>query len=216
MKKIKAFTMLEILTITIVVWIWLLSIVFAINKSKIDTNNIIQKNVANRLAKEWVELMYQNRNTNLLRNLDNRDLCWLNIDSSNENCNWNQPRFGSGNYVLSGKSFIETNKVLALSGWISEDDKFFALCLKSWSRVACPEEENQTKYWRYFRVIKWFGLYDKDSTVTWWNLLECASWNDEDCSNNLPKEYRFCCQVFFVWNKIWKTEVCAIMTNFYD
>ncbi|HPC34327.1 MAG TPA: type II secretion system protein [Candidatus Absconditabacterales bacterium] len=216
MKKIKAFTMLEILTITIVVGIGLLSIVFAINKSKIDTNNIIQKNVANRLAKEGVELMYQNRNTNLLRNLDNRDLCWLNIDSSNENCNGNQPRFGSGNYVLSGKSFIETNKVLALSGGISEDDKFFALCLKSGSRVACPGEENQTKYGRYFRVIKGFGLYDKDSTVTGGNLLECASGNDEDCSNNLPKEYRFCSQVFFVGNKIGKTEVCAIMTNFYD
>ena len=148
--------------------------------------------MANRLAKEWVELMYQNRNTNFIWKILTTEIyVWLNIDSSNENCNWNQPRFGSGNYVLSGKSFIETNKVLALSGWISEDDKFFALCLKSWSRVACPEEENQTKYWRYFRVIKWFGLYDKDSTVTWWNLLECASWNDEDCSNNFTQRISF-------------------------
>ena len=208
--------MIEILTITIIVWIWLLSIVFAINKSKVDTNNIVQINIANWLAKEWVELMYQNRNTNLLKNPHNKDLCWLNINSLNEDCDGNQLRFGSGNYILSGKSFVKTNEDLMLSGWISEEDKNFALCLKSWQWISCPNEENQTKYWKYFRVIKWFWLYDKDANTTWWNLLNCEYWNDEECWNDLAKEYRFCSQVFFVWNKIWKTEICAIMTNFFD
>lgn len=208
--------MLEILIITIIVWVWLLSIVFAINKSKTATNNIVQNIIANQLAKEWIELMYQTRNTNLLKNSLSWNTCRLNINT-NETCNWNNERFSTWNYLLlSWDIFTWTLDEWMLSGWISTWDMSFALCLIGWKRISCPGKENHTKYWKFFRTIKWVGLYDKDSNITWWKLLNCTKWNDTNCADNIPKEYRFCSAVFYIWETIWKSEICGIMTNFFD
>lgn len=216
MKKLKWFTMLEILIITIVVWVWLLSIVFAINKVKSVTNQIKQETIATQLAKEWVELIYHNRNTNILKNPLSWQLCWLNINK-NENCDWNNDRFKTWSYIILSWNIITwTMEDLILSGWISTWDKNFALCLNEWKRIACPGEENHTKYWKFFRTIKWIGLYNKNTNTTWWNLLNCTKWNDANCADNIAKEYRFCSTVFYIWEKIWKSEICSILTNFFD
>ncbi len=216
MKKTKGFTMLEVLIVTIIVWVWLLSIIFAINKSKISTNHIIQNIIANQLAKEGIELIYQTRNTNLLKNHWSGDICRLNINPY-EYCEWNNERFSTWNYILlSWDIFTWTLNELTLSGWINTWDMDFALCLSGWERLSCPGQENHTKYWKFFRTIKWFGLYDKNPSLTWWNSLNCTKWNDSNCSNNIAKEYRFCSTVFYIWEKVWKSEICSIMTNFLD
>lgn len=216
MKKRKAFTMIEILTITVVVGIWLLSIVFAINKAKITTNHIKQETIATQLAKEWIEMVYHTRNTNLLKHSNNLDKCRLNINP-NQECDWNNEWFSTWNYIISWNSFTNiVNEDLILLSWVSDWDKNFALCLTGWQRTNCPWEENNTKYGKFFRVIKWVWLYDKDINTTWWNLLNCNKWNDTNCSNNIAKEYRFCSVVLYLWDKKWKAEICGIMTNFFD
>ncbi len=216
MKKIKAFTMIEILIITIIVWVGLLSIVIAINKVKISTNSINQNIIANQLAKEWLEIIYQIRNTNLLKNPLSGDICRLNINT-NEICDWYNLRFSTWNYIIiSWNNITWTNEKLLLSGWISTWDMNFALCLTGWQRLSCPWTENNTKYWKYFRIIKWIWLYDKNESTTGWKLLSCTKWNDTNCWNNIAKEYRFCSAVFYVWEKTWEAEVCGIMTNFWD
>jgi len=208
--------MLEILLITIVVWVWLLSIVFAISKFNSSTKITTQTIIANQLAKEWVEFVYQTRNTNFIKNSLSWNICRLNINTS-ESCNWDNDRFSTWNYILlSWNIFTWILDELTLSGWISTWDKKFALCLTWSKRVPCPGEENHTKYWKYFRTIKWIWLYDKNESTTWWNLLSCTKWDDANCWDDKPKEYRFCITVFYVWEKIWKSEICTIMTNFFD
>ncbi len=208
--------MIEILIVTIIVWVWLLSIFFAVNQAKISTHSISQNIIANQLAKEWIEIIYQIRNTNLLKNPSSWNVCRLNINT-NESCNWNNDRFSTWNYIiLSWNTFTWTHNELTLSGWINTWDMYFALCLTWWKRIACPGDENHTKCWKIFRTIKWIWLYDKDPNTTWWNLLSCTKWNDSTCWDNIAKEYRFCSTVFYVWEKTWKSEICTMMTNFFD
>lgn len=208
--------MLEILLITIVVWIGLLSILFAINNSQKKSNNIIQNIIATQLAKEWVEKVYQTRNTNIIKNDDNPDLCRLNINT-NEPCDWSNKRFSTWNYIITSENFVTwTQDTLTLSEWINTWDKTFALCLNEWQRISCPGGDNHTKYWKFFRIIKWIGLYDKDKNITGWNLLDCPTWNTFWCEENTPKEYKFCSLVYYIWEHIWKSEICSIMTNFFD
>lgn len=67
MKKINAFTMLEILIICILLWAWLVSIFQAANRAKMTNERVTQTIIANQLATEWVEILYQFRNTNFLK-----------------------------------------------------------------------------------------------------------------------------------------------------
>lgn len=215
MKRIRAFTMIEILIITIVISIWLLSIVFAVSKAKMMTNGISQDIIANQLAKEWVEMVYQMRNTNLLQNNTQKELCRLNIDPYTS-CDWNQERMSTWSYILTSWNILSwVNLKLDLSWWV-QWNVMFAICLNEWKRYPCPEEDNQTKHWKFFRTIEWKGLFDKSNSTTWWIELNCTNWNQEWCSGNIAKEYRFCSRVEYIWTNLKKAEICSIITNFFD
>ena len=92
MKKNKAFTMIEILILCVVLWAWLVSIFQAANRAKMTNERVTQTIIANQLATEWVEILYQFRNTNFLRHQE-RDISWKTKQEQKGNSrNWNKCR----------------------------------------------------------------------------------------------------------------------------
>jgi len=227
----KAFTMLEILMITIIVGVWLLSIVVAVTKAKTITNEIKQKTIATQLAKEGIEMIYQIRNSNLLQHPNYKDHCRLNTDFR-ENCDdSNHPdRMTEENYILMWQTITGTSETLDISDWISTWEKIFNLCLTWWQRISCPWSDNQTKYGKFFRTIEWDWLYIKDVNHTWWVKIVCNAWvgwwdawpswgiayHCAEWDELRPMEYRFCSKVEYIWTKTWSVEICGVLTSFFD
>ena len=239
--KIKAFTMLEILMITLIIGIGLLSIVVAISKAKVITNNTKQHIIATQLAREWVEMVYQIRNTNLLKFPDYEDYCWLYTEWDNlcpsiitpttDRNVWQiNPRMTDWiNYVLNASKHINwTLETLNISDWISTWEKIFNICLSWGQRISCPWLDNQTKYGKYYRTISINWLYRKNSTITWWVLTHCLfnwqvasflDWTSTTCAIPTPPwplEHRFCSRVEYIWTKTWSVEICWVLTNFFE
>lgn len=218
MKKKKSFTMIEILIITIVVGVGLLSIVFAVNKSKDLNTEIAQKVIANNLAKEWIEFMYQIRNTNLLQSSspEQKNLCRLN-ENPYTSCNWENIWLTSWQYILTKNHLLSwTDSIFDLSNWLNNDSKQFAICISGNQWLSCPWEDNHSNYGKFFRVIEGLGLYDKNNNINWWNLLDCPNGNYNECNDETSKEYRFCSTVYYIDKNIWKVKICATMSNFFD
>jgi prepilin-type N-terminal cleavage/methylation domain-containing protein len=67
MKKIKGFTMIEILIVSILISVWLLSVANAINHANLVNHRVLQSVIANQIATEWAEIVYEKRNTNFLQ-----------------------------------------------------------------------------------------------------------------------------------------------------
>ena len=227
-KKIKAFTMLEILMITLIIGIWLLSIIVAITKAKTVTNQTKQSVIATQLAKEWIEMVYQIRNTNLLKHTNFKNYCWLN-QNPKESCNssTNPNRITKTNYILTWQLLKPNNDILDLSDWITPSDETFSLCLQSWQRISCQSAENQTDFGKFFRVIEGKWLYIKDVDLTWWIEIICnnawaggtTQWEDYNCAqwDDLhPMEFHFCSRVEYLSTKADSVEICGILTNFFD
>jgi len=207
--------MIEILIITIIVSIWLLSIIFAVNKAKTITNSITQNIIANQLAKEWVEMIYQIRNTNILQNPTKENICRLNLDPYLK-CDGNQKWMTTWSYIITNTHILNwIDRNLDLSLWITWNE-LFTICLSWWKRNSCPWEDNQTKHWKFFRTIEWKWLFNKNNLITWGIELNCINWDTTECNDNTAKEYRFCSRVEYIWTNIWKTEICSIITNFFD
>ncbi len=218
MKKLKAFTMLEILIITIIVWVWLLSIVVAISKAKTVTNQIKQEVIATHLAKEWLEMVYQTRNSNLLQHPNYKNYCRLNINPTQTCDNLNHPdRLTDSSYIITGRILSWTNEELNISNGIDTWDKIFSLNLTWSKRIQDPNmEDNQTKYGKFFRTIEWKWLFLKNSTTTWWELISCSSWWISLCNSWNAKEFRFCSRVEYIWTNTGSVEICWILTNFFE
>ncbi len=217
-KNKKAFTMVEILMITMVVWIWLLSIVIAISKAKTITHQTKQSVIATQLAQEWIEMVYQIRNTNLLKHGNYKNYCRLDVNP-NESCsNSTFPdRMTENSYILSWQILSWTSQTLNIWDWTDTWDLTFWLCLTWWQRIACHWSDNQTQYWKYFRTIEWKWLFLKNSSNTWWDLINCSDWNSlTSCNERAAKEFRFCSRVEYIWTKTWNVEICGVLTNFFD
>ena len=59
--------MIEILITTIILWIWILTLHRTITQAKLVNERTFQTMIANQLATEWAEILYQIRNTNFLK-----------------------------------------------------------------------------------------------------------------------------------------------------
>ena len=99
----KAFTLIEMIVVIFVLWVGILSIVMLITRNLSLTSHIHNQNTATILAREWLELAYNYKNTNELlwyerncaqRQLPNTKKDTMSNSSSNNNC-WKY--FWSGN-----------------------------------------------------------------------------------------------------------------------
>lgn len=220
-----AFTMREVLIIIVVISVGLLSVLVVLTDGMKYVEKTRQKVVALNLAREWMEAVYQIRDTNRTRRTWLKDSCWLKnnplLDEWDPGCT-NDARFTSGFYVLQRLSaggqeyFALTGPLLTgitLSNGI-EINSWFSLCQQSWYWDSCMYQDSLTTEGKYFREIEWLWLYLKDVTTTWGIELPCTWWVSTDCTTNRPKEFRFCSRVAYLGDSTWEVKLCGVITNF--
>lgn len=224
----KGFTLREILIIIVVISVGLLSVIVVLTDGMKYVQKTRQRVIALNLAREWMEAVYQIRDTNWMKWTWFKDSCWLKnnplfdewFDGDCTNDSW----FTSGFYSLQRLSaheqeyFTLTGPFLSWlnlsDGTIDTGDLKFSLCQQSWYWDSCTEDVATTSEWKYFRQIQWIWLYLKDVPVTWWTVLLCTWWMMNDCSTSRAKEFRFCSKVAYIGNGTGEVQLCWVMTNF--
>ena len=221
------FTIREILIIIVVVSIWLLSVVVVLTDGMKYVQKTRQRVIALNLAREWMEAIYQIRDTNRTRWAWVKDACWLKInplvdDVWNETCT-DDLRFTTGSYVLQRLTtwwqgyFALTGPFLPwinLSDGVDSGDYVFSLCQQSGYWDACIWQSPTTSEGKYFRQIDGLWLYLKDTTDTWWTLITCTWWLSSGCWTSTAKEFRFCSKVAYIGDSTGEVQLCGVITNF--
>ena len=223
--KKSAFTIREILVIIVVVSVGLLSVLVVLSDGMKYVQKTRQKVVALNLAREWMEAIYQIRDTNRTRRAWVKDACWLKtnplVDEWSVGCS-DDVRFSSGFYILQrlstwGQQYFALDAMLT---WIDFGsgiyNSWFALCqtwVKNWYWDSCPWRTWNMSEWKYFREIEWRWLYLKDVSVVWWSWIVCSSWSPV-CWTSSPKEFRFCSRVVYMGDNTGEVKLCGVITNF--
>jgi len=222
----QGFTIREVLVIVVVISIWLLSVVVALTNGMKYVQKTRQKVVALNLAREWMEAIYQIRDTNWTRWAGVKDQCWLKIDPLVDE--WS-PRCGDDTWMTTGSYVLQRLSTwwqeyfaltwpwmwLDLSSWLSSGNLQFSLCQQTgglWE--SCMWTTPDTSEGTYFREIEGLWLYLKDEAVTWWMSIVCTWWMSPWCGDARAKEFRFCSRVVYVGDGIWEVKLCGVLTNF--
>lgn len=222
----KGFTIWEILVIIVVISVGLLSVVVVLTNGMTYVQKTRQKVIALNLAREWMEAVYQIRDTNRTRRAWVKDACRLKIDPLVDE--WalrciDDTRFTSGAYALQrltadGQEYFAL--IASLSTWIDlsngldSGDLDFSLCQQSGLRYSCMWTLPTTSEGKYFREIEWLWLYLKDVSTTWWDLITCTWWTAPDCWTSRAKEFRFCSRVVYIGESTGEVKICGVITNF--
>lgn len=227
------FTLREVLIVVVVVSIGLVSVIVALSNGSRYLQRTMQKVIAINLAREWMEAVYQIRDTNRTRWAWVKDSCRLKINPLVDD-NWSVSDCSSDFWMTSGYYILQRSQTwgqsyfsltglgstpflswVNLSDGIGSTDNKFTLCHQTWSYWdACPGTQSTTTEWRYFRQIQWLWLYRKDININWWSWLNCSSWNSQICWSSIAKEFRFCSKVAYVGDTTGEVQFCGVITNF--
>ena len=205
------FTLVEIVIVCSVFAILLTGIIWAINRAYLFMNNIKHQVRATNLSREWVEMMFNIRDTNWRKCSWKKDEFWL-----YQGTGWNvadctsERNFTGWVYVLQQQSWDIYASGMVADCW----DDFRNSCDKNATKIALTWSYNYLSWntihtwdiqdllwwwWDFYRVVKVFWIYNKI----------------DSCNNsNCPKEMRFCVKVFYDINGKHSSELCSIMTNF--
>lgn len=238
----KAFTLIEIVIGMLVIWVGLISVIGILQYATKLTNSTKSQIVAINLAREWVEYVYNIRDTNWKMFASKKDQCWLasrpNAWATNcENISRITPDWIGSSWTILSKMNESATGARVLS-WINSELRVvsqnentgiewnsvpFRMCLQweTWdhcSNFTTGSPEFQTRYWRYRRGINIVWLYGKNGTPGW-NLLNCSdgsNTNPGTCGTSDAKELRFCSRVDYIFDTIRTVELCSAVTNFLE
>ncbi len=222
----KVFTLIEMV---IVIWMLstaLLTLIIFISKSVSFASRTEKVAIATNIAREWIEWVFNIRNTNWVKYAWKKDSCWLKLDpeeGGDNDCS-NDDWIKSGYYILSWKK-IGDNFYFYLSGvsvdlniedWIDSFDKVYQLCNNNGYWQSCANtnlEPKDYKYWRYFRQIRVLWLVNKNAGIGDPDYyLTCVNW--QSCGSNHALELQFCSKVWYVADHRGYVELCSVLTNF--
>ncbi len=226
----KSFTLLEVLIVCGFFSIVILAIIWAITRAYDFMNNTRMQVRAVNLAREWVEMVFNIRDTNWRKHSWERDKYWNNLWT------WDvDNKFVPGVYVLnewgnsSGDAYIYASD-LNLAG--NNLSKFYGD--KFWDDEYSEKRENSKIVFTWtYSYLSW--VYDGSSwtyqSATWdvktllwseWDFYRVVrvydvggKWIGCPDGDACPKEMRFCVKIFYKNNTSRRsTELCSIMTNF--
>lgn len=221
----KWFTLIEIIVVTIMISVWFITIYNVLSSWYSTLNRVRQEVIAINIAREWMEMVYNLRNSNRIRWSWKKDECWLKIDPLvDEDGDWceNDDWLGVHNYIPEYNTITDQKYVVMIDKWTDDMnlkdnymhswDRDFLMCKNwdDWFNCNWDYTHNYIKEWRFFRIIEWKWLYNKEN----WSSLSCNNWSDLSCWDDRAKEYRFCSRVEYLWSQIWHVEFCGVLTNF--
>lgn len=223
------FTIREILVIIVVISVGLLSVVVVLTNGMKYVQKTRQRVVALNLAREWMEAVYQIRDTNRTRRAGVKDACRLKINPLVDDNTWSTTtctddfRFTTGSYVLQ-RLMTWGQEYFALTGpsaWITFSSPVdtdilyrYSLCQQSGYWDSCMWTLPSTSEGKYFREIEWLWLYLKDVPISWWTEIACTWWLSPGCWTGSAKEFRFCSRVVYIGDSTGEVKLCGVMTNF--
>lgn len=220
----KGITLVELLIVVVILGFSLASIIGLINLGIRAVDRTRADVIAINLAREWVEGVFQIRNTNRQRRWWFKDACRLKINPLFSNPSWciNDARMQSGFYTifLSGQ---ETNRYyvmqeesawLDLKNYVEPRDERFALCQIDGVWEPCSAGWVSVGNVRYYRQIVGQWLFDKTTQVEWGTRMNCQSGTGPWCADGRAKEYRFCVDVQYQQLGIGSVQLCSMITNF--
>lgn len=237
----KAFTLIELAVWTLLIWIWLTSIINVLQYATRLTNSSKSEVVAINLAREWIETVFNIRDSNRKMFSSKKDQCRLSRlpDYTNASCEnlsrlhnqvWWQyyylkSPFKNITYFTWEHILMPTSGALSVvenrwnDTWISSGYRmcfFESSGADSAYRDTCNSATNgqfDTKYGRYRRSIEIKWLYLK-SWIPGWTPLNCTRWSDAWCGTSTAKELRFCSRVDYYFDIARRVELCSAITNF--
>ena len=224
------FTLVEIIILCSLFSFLILWVIVAINRSFTFVNNTRLAVRAANFAREWMEMMYNIRDTNRRKNAWQRDANWLNLSMDSTSTDhfekWFYTIKQDNDWVLKAEKI----KIRMGSCSCTEDEfgqsyenetNFFdnsnncSMNIRDWrcGPVKLSNGDVMTEELldgvEFYRLVHVFGIYQKDTNdpnaeITEVNLTD---WT--------PAEMRFCVKVFYRDGN-WKhsSELCGLMTNF--
>ena len=234
MKLKKAFTVIEMMIVVLIIWIWLIWVISTISSSYRFLYNTKNKVTAINIARAWMEEVFNIRNTNWTRWWGKKDQCWLkvnplyaNTDNKCEKDTW----FGSGSYVLVStwieqKYFMLTKKTTPLNiTWtITSNDWKYLVCKNNdWLLVNCwssttKRPANYFDSTLFFQQIRWGYLNDKQHSNWDGNNIDCddgtTTLSPWTCGDGRALEKNFCVDVVYFDGNKKNVTFCSVLTNF--
>lgn len=221
----KAFTVIEMMIVVIILWVWLIGVFAITSNSYKFLSDVKSKLVAINLARWGMESVFNIRNTNWQRWWWKKDKCWLKInplvDDWNNGCE-SDAWFWSWSYTLeltwtSQKYSIlkKQSTPLNLIWKIEDTDWNYLVCKQNWIISNCNPavSSRPSNYFApelYFQQVRWWYLLDKNIN----NKISCDNWDDANCWDWRFLEKNFCVDViYFNWAKKHVT-FCSVITNF--
>ena len=218
------FTLAETIIVCSLFAVMVIGIIFGINRAFVFLNNTRLQVMATNFAREWVEMVYNIRDTNWRKYPWDKDVHWM--DS------WSWYILTPWIYIIkewttwsSNDSYVYAENITNNTGFYEMegffDDSNSSLKEKSmliftwsysynsgWEIVVWNMEELMNWFWtNFYRILRVYWVYKKDEPT--------PSVSTTSYTTSEPKELRFCVKVFYEWST-WKhaKELCSIMTNF--
>lgn len=237
----KGFTLIELTVWIVLIGIWLTSIINVLQYATRLTNTAKSEVVAINLAREWVETVFNIRDTNWKMFSSKKDQCRLSRqpDYTNITCE-NLPRlhnqvwwqyyylkspFKNISYFTWENILVPTTGALTVMENKWDDTGIssnYRMCFFPstgsdsgyWDTCSWSSNgEFDTKYGRYRRSIEIKGIYSK-WWIPWGTPMTCTRWSDAWCWTSSAKELRFCSRVDYYFGIARRVELCSAITNF--
>jgi len=237
-KSTKWFTLTETIIVCSLFAVMVLGIILAINRAYIFLDDTRLSVRASNLAREWVEMIYNIRDSKWREFPSEKDKRWLYYWPSDSRSN--TQLFWPWIYILEewvrgGSVISNIEKLDSIDGlYTTEDEETFysidgffsdsygtgrerakimftwTYNYLSWMEIATWNIEDMLWNWTtYYRLLRVYGIYKKNEDSA---LKPCSNSCLYDWT---PAEMRFCVKTFYdalwKWNAI---ELCSIMTNF--
>lgn len=221
--KKNAFTLAETIIVCTIFAIMVVWIILWINRAFLFMNNTRVLVRATNFAREWVEMVYNIRDTNRRKNSGEKDKYWM--DSGTWDIKLTSWIYVIKEWTTWNDSYIYAEYLTWNTDFYDDMDVFFNdENDRSKSKISFPWTYSYYSWW----VIATWNLED----LLWWSGIEfyrilrvygvyCKNSNDPDDESYTgvwdPKELRFCVKVFYEFNG-WHhaSELCSIMTNFME
>jgi len=230
------FTLVEVLLVCSIFAIMVVWIILAVNRSYTFMSNTKLQIQATNLAREWVEMMFNIRDTNWRKCSWKKDAFWLYLGTGSDESKCDissQQQFTKWIYAinewknLSWDTYVYAGKLSELDDFYDNDwfwgNSYETLRWKakisfsgtyyyaSWSQIKTWEINQLLEWVDFYRIVRVYGIYCK-SVDNKSNQEANNAFCKEDSD---PKELRFCVKVFYRNLSVpHSTELCSIMTNF--
>lgn len=222
------FTLAETIIVCSLFAVMVVWIIFGINRAFVFLNNTRLQVMATNFAREWVEMVYNIRDTNRRKYPWERDKHWM------ETWTW-EAKLDPWIYIIKEWLTWSNNDSYVYAEYLTGNTDFYEIewffdennsDYKESSEIVFTGSYsynsggyivtgnlNELMEWfwaTFYRIVRVYGIFCKNDDTNPNNTSWCENSSD-------PKELRFCVKVFYEGSSwIHATELCSIMTNFME